>query len=100
MKRSQLKQIIRQVIKEQGVPSPDFTSNPNLTPTGPTTPMNTAPGASCCETIQSLKPYIPVEKKQFYLNALSNCDCNAPNTGPTPSDPLPFVLPFVTPDNQ
>jgi hypothetical protein len=85
MKRSQLRQIIRQIINEQGVS--DNTPQPFITP-GP----NESP---CCNAIQQLKPYIPVSKKTAYLKALDDCGCNAPNTGPTPSDPLPFV----TPDN-
>ena len=85
MKQSQLKQIIRQIINEQGVsnntPQPFITPGPNESP--------------CCNAIQQLKPYIPVSKKTAYLKALDDCGCNAPNTCPTPSDPLPFI----TPDN-
>jgi hypothetical protein len=31
--------------------------------------------SSCCEHIQALKPYIPVNKKQYYLDALEGCGC-------------------------
>ena len=31
--------------------------------------------SSCCEYIQALKPYIPVNKKQYYLDALEGCGC-------------------------
>mgnify|MGYP003123913214 CR=1 FL=1 len=119
MKQSQLKQIIRQLIKEQigtasGGPNPatihciqgtntagcvtifatgpgslsDYlTLNPGTESVGTYDDMPSCQAAcipsteatgpsSCCEYIQALKPYIPVVKKQFYLDALEGCGCN------------------------
>ena len=93
MKRSQLKQIIRQIIKEQGIGT---SSGPTSQFPGQTPYVTPGPNeSSCCNAIRQLKPFIPIAEKTKYLKALHKCGCNAPNTGPTPSDPLPFV----TPDN-
>ena len=114
MKQSQLKQIIRQIIKEQtgtasGGSNPTtihcmmsdnsagcvtifatgpgslenyLTMNPGSESTGTYDDMASCQAAcmpaapsSCCEHIQALKPYIPVNKKQYYLDALEGCGC-------------------------
>jgi len=77
MKRSQLKQIIKQIIKEQ-VGEPEGTyGTPPPAPGGSTNNQGNIPTpSSCCSAIQALKPYIPLPKKQFYLDALEDCGCN------------------------
>ena len=82
MKRSELKQIIQETIKdlqEQGI--------------SPGSPVGVVPMPSCCEAIQQLKQVIPYEHKQLYLNALASCDCNQnPNPGMPVSSMGPVSL--------
>jgi len=95
MKQSQLKQIIRQIIKEQGIGT---SSGPTSQFPGQTPYVTPGPNESpCCNAIQQLKPFIPVAEKTKYLKALDKCGCNtgALGYGGIPSDPQPFI----TPDN-